>query len=142
MTKSKRGGKRNGAGPIYLCGPINGRSDEDCNGWRTKAKTLLVDFDILDPMRRDYRNIESIAAHQIIENDKDDIDNSEGMLVYFDRPSFGAAMEIFYAFQEGLKVVAVNVSGVPHSPWVEVHTHAITTDLAEGCKMLGDLICS
>ena len=129
-------------GPIYLCGPINGRSDEDCSGWRTKAKALLADFDILDPMRRDYRNIESIAAHQIIEHDKDDIDSSEGMLVYFDSPSFGTAMEIFYAYGQGLRVVAVNASGAPHSPWVEVHTHAITTDLAEGCETLREMLCS
>ena len=142
MTKTNRGGKRKGAGPIYLCGPINGRSDEDCNGWRIKAKALLAEFDTLDPMRRDYRNIEMVAAHQIIQNDKDDIDSSEGVLVYFDSPSFGTAMEIFYAFQEGLKVVAVNASGVSHSPWVEVHTHAITTDLPEGCEILRGLLCS
>lgn len=127
---------------IYLCGAINGKTDEQCNTWRDQAKRLLADFNILDPMRRDYRGKENVFAHEIIEADKDDIDMSEGLLVYFDSPSFGTAMEIFYAYGQGLQIVAVNASGVPHSPWVEVHSHAVVTDLAEGCKILRGMLCS
>lgn len=127
---------------VYLCGAINGKTDSECRAWRQQAKQLLCGFNILDPMRRDYRGKENVFAHEIIEADKDDIDMSEGLLVYFDSPSFGTAMEIFYAFNEGLKVVAVNASGAPHSPWVEVHTHAVVTDLAEGCEILRSLLCS
>lgn len=127
---------------IYLCGAINGKTDEQCKAWREQAKRLLPDFNILDPMRRDYRGRENVFAHEIIEADKDDIDMSEGLLVYFESPSFGTAMEIYYAYNQGLQVVAVNASGVPHSPWVEVHSHAIVTDLAEGCETLRRLLCS
>lgn len=127
---------------IYLCGAINGKTDSECRAWRQQAKQLLSGFNILDPMRRDYRGKENVFAHEIIEADKDDIDMSEGLLVYFDSPSFGTAMEIFYAFNEGLKVVAVNASGVPVSPWVEVHSHAVVIDLAEGCEILRSLLCS
>jgi len=38
---------------VYLCGPINGRTDDDAKNWREYAKTRLPDT--LDPMARDYR---------------------------------------------------------------------------------------
>jgi hypothetical protein len=28
---------------VYLCGPINGRSDDDCKAWREAAKAVLPD---------------------------------------------------------------------------------------------------
>ena len=98
---------------VYLFGPINGRSDADCNDWRSKAKSLLEDLQTLDPMRHDYRGDEEARYLEIIENDKADIDASDALLVYFDKPSFGTAMEIYYAADQGKRVVAVNASGNP-----------------------------
>ena len=119
---------------IYLCGPINGRSDADCNNWRSKAKSLLEDLETLDPMRRDYRGRENEAVHEIISNDKQDIDESDALLVYFDSPSFGTAMEIFYAHSRGKRVVAVNASGNPVSPWVTGHVDMVFELLEDACK--------
>lgn len=125
---------------IYLCGPINGRSDSDCRDWREKAKLLLADFSILDPMRRDYRGVEDAKSAEIIENDKADIDASDGLLVYFDKASFGTAMEIFYAYLGYKKIVAVNASGLPTSPWVTEHVDIVCTNLEDGCETLKALL--
>ena len=125
---------------VYLCGPINGRSDADCNDWRSKAKSLLEDLETLDPMRRDYRGRENQAVHEIISNDKQDIDDSDAVLVYFDKPSFGTAMEIYYAADQGKRVVAVNVSGKPTSPWITGHVYSVFESLEDCCKCLRQLL--
>lgn len=41
---------------VYLCGPINGCTDDQCKNWREAAKQVLSDT--VDPMRRDYRGRE------------------------------------------------------------------------------------
>lgn len=125
---------------IYLCGPINNRSDSDCKDWREQAKLLLDGLSILDPMRRDYRGDEQANSAEIIKKDKADIDSSDGLLVYFDQASFGTAMEIFYAYLGYKKIVAVNASGLPTSPWVIEHVDQVATTIEEGCKILKTLL--
>ena len=79
---------------IYLCGAINGCSDEECKTWREQTRLLLSNQNCIDPMRNDYRGIENQNVCRIIDQDKADIDNSEIVLVMIDKPSFGVAMEI------------------------------------------------
>lgn len=125
---------------VYLCGPINGRSDSDCNEWRIKAKSLLPDLRLLDPMRHDYRGNEDARYLEIIKNDKADIDASDALLVYFDKPSFGTAMEIYYAADQRKRVVAVNAGAEPTSPWVTGHAYSVFKSLEDGCKCLRQLL--
>lgn len=44
---------------IYLCGPINGCTDDECNDWRSAIKhdwwVEQYCHRTIDPMRRDYR---------------------------------------------------------------------------------------
>ena len=117
---------------VYLCGPINGRSDDDCKTWREYAKTRLPDT--LDPLRRDYRGreLEEGLADKIVTDDEDDIAASDVVLAYFDKPSVGTAMEIRMAKKELKKrVVLVNKSNAPLSPWLVHHSEAIFTSLDE-----------
>lgn len=111
---------------IYLCGPINGRTDSDCRDWREQAKALWMGA-TLDPMRRDYRGRETepgIAA-EIVAGDFDDLHASDAVLVFFDKPSVGTAMEVFYVNHVlGKPVVVVDVSGKPLSPWLLHHSDA------------------
>lgn len=76
----------------YLCGGINGLSDEDCKNWREDAKAKLV-TEHLDPMRRDYRGKEDESFHEIVLGDLDDIVKSDFVLVNATRPSWGTAPE-------------------------------------------------
>ena len=121
---------------IYLCGPINGRSDADCMDWREKAKSLLGAT--LDPMARDYRGreLEPGIAKEIVENDKADIDQCSAILVMFDKPSVGTAMEVLYAWERNIPVYVVNVSGKPLSPWMIYHATKLHETLEDACSDL------
>jgi len=110
---------------IYLCGPIHGRDDDDCMYWRRIAAETLPGG-TLDPMRRDARGRmnEPGVAKAVVEADKEDIDRSAGLLVYFDLPSVGTSMEILYAWQMGKPIVLLNASGHVNadiSLWLHYH---------------------
>jgi hypothetical protein len=121
---------------VYLCGPINGRSDDDCKGWREYAKERLPDTK--DPMDRDYRGreLEPGIAAEIVENDKLDIQESDALLVYYDKPSVGTSMEVYMAHGMGKRIVIVDKSGKPLSPWLMYHSHEIYKSLDEAIAAL------
>ena len=118
---------------VYLCGPINGRSDDDCTIWREYAKSRLSNT--LDPMRRDYRGKEDAAWRQIVELDKIDVAQCDVLLVYYDKPSVGTSMEIIWAWERGKRIVLVNKSDKPLSPWLRYHAHHVTESLDEACDI-------
>ncbi len=112
---------------IYLCGPINGCTDEECTTWREHVKTLWGGR-TLDPMRRDYRGKEHGSVNEIVELDKVDVMNSDVVLVNYDKPSVGTSMEVLYAWERGKIVVVVSKYGREGlSPWLLYHSHAIST---------------
>lgn len=128
---------------IYLCGPILGRTDEDCIDWRARATTLLEPLDTLNPIRRDYRGKENNPEiiHKIVEDDEDDIRNSAALLVMYDKPSIGTSMEIRMAFKEvKIPVFVVDISGQPRSPWLVYHSTIFFTDLESACVYIRDWI--
>lgn len=125
---------------IYLCGPINGRSDDDCRNWREEAKALLAPLPTLDPMRRDFRGreLEPGIDAEIVIGDKADIFASSALLVYTDQPSDGTAMEILLAFIHSIPIHVVNKRTKPLSPWVKYHATAVYTSLTSACEALRD----
>lgn len=123
---------------IYLCGPINGRSDDDCRTWREEVKQRW-DGPCLDPMRRDYRGREHEpgTAAEIVGGDLEDIQNSDALLVYFDAPSVGTSMEVFYAKHVLNKEIAlVNKSERALSPWLIHHSDYVTTSVSDALAYL------
>lgn len=122
---------------VYLCGPINGCTDEEANGWRDLAKYYLQYYDKdaftvrtpkmipIDPMKRDYRGQEGDTYREIVDLDKLDIRNSDALLVYYEKPSVGTSMEIFYAWTLGKPIVVVTPSGTNISPWLKYHSTKI-----------------
>ena len=126
---------------VYLAGPINDCSDEDCKVWREKVIDSLPDIDFLNPMSRDYRDLESLeTATEIVENDKTDILNSDVILVYHDRPSVGTSMEILYAFDRDKYVLTVGCTGKPLSPWILYNSNKIVDTLEEAIEHLKEMI--
>lgn len=117
---------------IYLCGPINGRTDDEATSWRELAKKRW-DGAVIDPMRRDYRGreLEPGIAAEIVAGDIEDIQRCDALLVYFDRPSVGTAMEVFYAKHVLKKpVVVIDASDKPLSPWLIHHADEVTRHLS------------
>ena len=108
----------------YLCGPINGCTDEECKDWRARFKQLWP-HDTLDPMRRDYRGKEDECWREIVELDKIDVSNSDVLIVSYPRPSTGTDMEIYYAWERGKPVVSVVPKDARISPWLRYHSHKI-----------------
>lgn len=121
---------------IYLCGAINGCSDDECRNWRNVAKDALFDsYKLLDPMRRDFRGVEDQSVFQIVQGDYEDIANADIILAAADRPSWGTAMEIHQAFRDGKEIVAV--CGQDRiSPWLRYHSTKIVPALDDAIKHL------
>jgi hypothetical protein len=110
---------------IYLCGPIGGCTDTECKDWRETAKKALPDFQFSDPMDRDFRGIEGDHVKEIVEGDKDDIKQSQLVLVNFPKASVGTAMEILFAWEHRIPVLVVAGPEAPMSPWLKYHAAAI-----------------
>ena len=127
---------------LYLCGPINGRTDADATNWREYAKRLWP-WQCLDPMRRDYRGreLEDGIAAEIVAGDIEDIKASDAVLVFFDKPSVGTSMEVFYAKHVLSKpVVVIDASDKPLSPWLIHHSDFRSRNMAEALMLLCGLL--
>lgn len=120
---------------VYLCGPINGCTDAECNDWRSYAKSRLPDT--LDPMRRDYRGREAESVNEIVELDKIDVDECDAVIANCPMPSVGTSMEVFYAWQLG-KPIAV-VAPEPVSPWLRYHSTKVFATIKEAIDWLETL---
>jgi len=116
---------------VYLCGPINGCTDGEANDWRQGTiKQLGNQFQFLDPMRRDYRGYEMDGPEivdEIVDGDKQDLDNTDILLAFCPKPSVGTSMEILYFWERGGRVVIVHPNPHP-SPWLVKHSEAIFAD--------------
>ena len=117
---------------IYLCGPINGCSDDEATTWRERVKAYLRTGGrawTRDPMDRDYRGHEAAAYREIVELDKRDVRESDAVLVNYSKPSIGTAMEILYAWEIGKPVVLwvdlADADLAPLSPWLRYHSTTI-----------------
>lgn len=116
---------------VYLCGPINGCTDEEAEGWRREATEKLSPiYDVLDPMTRDYRGIGAGNESEIVLGDQADIDIADAVLVNALRPSWGTAMEVFYAYEEGKPVIAF-VGHQRPSPWLKYHCEYVFPTLQD-----------
>ena len=128
---------------VYLGGPIFGRTDSDCKDWRNKATEVLSEVaNTIDPMRRDYRGRTDMPGIdvEIVELDKHDIDESDVLLVYYDKPSVGTSMEILYAYNHMKYIVVVNASGQKVvSPWLTYHASVMFDNLDDALEHLKEV---
>jgi nucleoside 2-deoxyribosyltransferase len=125
---------------VYLAGPINGCTDEECKGWRERAKQLLPNCEILDPMVRDYRGKENDSVIAIVEDDLKDIESSDLLLVNASKASWGTCMEIVHAFSIMAKTVVAFGVGEKPSPWLVYHSDLTCLTLEEACKYIQEYI--
>lgn len=109
---------------LYLCGPINGCTDDECKNWRSY---VIENWEgqCIDPMVRDYRGREHDSFREIVELDKIDVSNADIVLVNYDKPSVGTSMEVLYAWERGKRVIVVCRKNSPISPWLRYHAHHI-----------------
>lgn len=121
---------------LYLCGPINGCTDEEAKDWREAAKVALPYWVHVDPMVRDYRGQEDIKFREIVELDKQDILGCAAILVNYDKPSVGTSMEILFAWEHQIPVFIVVSLGTRISPWLRYHATVIVPSFKEAFRLL------
>ena len=124
---------------IYLCGPIMDEVEGKAREWREYAKDKLgKDFILLDPMRRNFKDREIDSANGIGEFDLQDVKDADIILVNYNKPSIGTAMEVFYASHElGKFVVAFSpFSFKDCNPWMVRFCTKILPSLEEATKYL------
>ena len=124
---------------VYLCGPINACTDEECRDWRQAAKRSLPNLRHIDPMARDYRGQEDVKYREIVEEDKRDIDECDCLLVNYDKPSVGTSMEILYAWQQQKPIIVVAIPGTRISPWLRYHATQFLPTFQAAFRMLESL---
>lgn len=123
---------------IYLCGGINALSDKDATDWREAVKTVLAGrFNFLDPMRRGYRGKEDLCYEEIVLGDIRDIEQSDILLVNGIRPSWGTAMEVFFAADLYIprQIITVCPAESP-SPWLRYHSDYLVKSFDDAFKVL------
>ncbi len=122
---------------VYLSGPMADCTLEEQTCWRNKMKEDLPDVEFLDPCRREFKEYESMeTAIEIVEKDKEDVDNSDVIFVFHNKPSVGTSMEILYAFEKGKYVLTVHATGMPLSPWILYHSSMVVKTIEEATEVL------
>ncbi len=124
---------------VYLSGPIMDVHEGEARLWREEAiRRLASHFDLLDPMRRDFKDREVDSANEIVEFDLQDVRDADILLVNYCKPSIGTAMEVFYAGHDLGKFI-VAFSPFPFhecSPWMVRYCTKILPSLEEACDYI------
>jgi len=106
---------------IMVCGPIAGKGVDEIKLFQ---KVLIENgFQVVNQLKArmnysyidDFRNKKQLAK-RIVVNDLKFIEKSDVIVAICNEPSFGTAIEIYYAKKLGKKVIVLNEEAQP-SPW-------------------------
>ena len=115
---------------VYLAGAIHGV--EDPITWRQDVTYLLpTGWEAVDPMQIELFVENEDAdenARKVVEVDLAAIRECDAVLVSIGIPSWGTAMEVFYAHSLGIPVIGWNPEEKPFGPWLKVHCKYIFSD--------------
>lgn len=113
---------------IYLSGPIYGTTDKDQEWRNIVGEKLGKWYEILDPLRRDFRGtkFQTTNSVNIVKQDLQEVDHAHVVLVNSTKPGWGTAMEVFYAHMKGKSVLFFGASNNP-SPWLLAHARNVKT---------------
>ena len=124
---------------IYLSGPIMDEQGGVAREWRKiVTQKLGHSFTLLDPMRRNFKDREVDSANEIVEFDLQDIRNADLLLVNYNKPSIGTALEVFYASHHlGKFVVAFSpFTFKDSSPWMVRYCTKILPSLDDSIRYI------
>jgi nucleoside 2-deoxyribosyltransferase len=104
--------------------------------WRTFALTHLQNHGlrVINPLEFAWSDVDFLDAIEIagssdqrVQRALELIDQADGLLANLERPTYGTAMEMFYAHRRGKMVTVVGPS--PFNPWVLSHSQARFNEL-------------
>ncbi len=107
--------------------------------WREEAKRLLGEkFFLLDPMRRNFKDREVDSANEIVRFDLQDVEDADFILINYNKPSIGTAMEIFHASHNlGKFIVAFSpFEYTDCSPWMVKYCTKILPSLEDAAEYI------
>ena len=96
-----------------------------------------IDWEPVDPMRRDFRGRTRGNEVEIVEGDLAEIASCDAVLAAFTSPDEGTAMEAWYAHALGKYVVAYTGGRPPH-PWTVYVADVVRDDLEGAVRALAD----
>ena len=107
---------------LLVCGPVAHGNIQKIRELQNFLKK--EGFNVIDQFREEEMDYSSIRdfrdkkrlAERIVENDLKFIEECDVMVAVCDKPSFGTAIEIYYAKKLGKKVIVLNEEAQP-SPW-------------------------
>jgi len=119
---------------IYL-GGTKYEEEPHCS-WITRfVDTLGTDkYRFFDPV------VGTARGGEVIARDKREIENSDYVVSYIDRPSFGTIMEIKHAFdKQNIMVMVINPNGkYLKDLWLGYHIHHFFVNVEECAKYIED----
>lgn len=125
---------------IYLAGNIKD-NEKEAESWRRKLKAQFP-FNLIlfiDPLERNRINksfkIDFYRPNEIVRLDKQDILNSDIVLAKVDKPTFGTAMEICFAYENKIPVILVSKIE-DMSPWLKYHVDKIFEKESDAVKWI------
>ena len=102
-----------------MIGPINGRTDEECRGWRERLKKACPEIEWVDPMDRDIRGRENDAklALKTVDQDLAELESCDAAIANTTLgPGWGSASEMLWHWLAEKPVISIVGQNV--SPWV------------------------
>jgi nucleoside 2-deoxyribosyltransferase len=129
---------------IYLAGPIGQRSLNDANSWRKEATNYLAyhNIGVLNPLRgKTEENRPYYTPGEIVTRDKQDIINSNAILVYWPEReiSNGTAMEIEFAFENDKMILFVG-DWAQKDIWIKYHATKIFHNLESALNYISAML--
>jgi nucleoside 2-deoxyribosyltransferase len=101
---------------VYLASP---HMDDNFRARATKLLTRVRRIEVIDPIKaRDFRGREIHHERQIVDGDLADVLACDVILGNYTVPGWGTAMETWFGFSLGRRVVAYVAPGGRVSPWV------------------------
>ena len=116
---------------MYLAGPPYAEE------YRRRATELCeaAGWEVVDPMRRDFRGRTEGHETEIVEGDLEEIRSCDAVLAAFTTPDEGTAMEAWYAHEQGIRVVAYT-GGTPAHPWTVYAANDVYANLNDAVGAL------
>jgi len=143
---------------VYLAGGIQGLGFSESRGWRDEATAIFASsgvegisplclegavYDRLSggtkPEHESQLTYDIPGVNYIVWKDLEIIKKCQGLLVNIGRPSWGTAMEIFYANHVLNMPVVCFGKADERSPWVLKHSVGVFGDLAPACDFLVEI---
>lgn len=134
LSASERGNMKK----VYLAGPMDGCTEDECHGWRDTFSKAHPDLGCLDPTVRSYTDPFGDKEYiTLVEADLDDIRKADALLAYVWKTSGGTSMELVWAhdiLHIPTIVVVPNLAIV--GPWVRYHAHYVVDNFEEAYELL------